>query len=267
MFYFVNFSNDPKAQSYDQGKLFEKLVEKLVDKLGYKDIELREKISGKEYDIRAKAKLGNRQLIGEAKARRENQTTHVISSFIGSVDHKDLPSDTLGLFISISDLAPDAKDFLSKTRKRNRIETIIGQDILKKLVDFGYPTIQQVKNWAENQFEMRTGDTHLLISDKGYFFLQTLARKNETRIKAFCVYDSKSNRIEESSFGQDIKTRIEDFKELVFLPRPQKFNTHLDDTPGLISVDKEGAGWFEHKLPAHPDRFIGRKHQIEDFVP
>src|SRR4030042_762838 len=200
MFYFVNFSNDPKAQSYDQGKLFEKLVEKLVDKLGYKDIELREKISGKEYDIRAKAKLGNRQLIGEAKARRENQTTHVISSFIGSVDHKDLPSDTLGLFISISDLAPDAKDFLSKTRKRNRIETIIGQDILKKLVDFGYPTIQQVKNWAENQFEMRTGDTH------------------------------------------------------------------LDDTPGLISVDKEGAGWFEHKLPAHPDRFIGRKTQIEDFV-
>ena len=266
MFYFANFSGEARTQSYDQGLLFERLVKKIVDTLGFKDIELREKISGKEYDIRAAAKLGGRTLIGEAKARRENQTMPVITSFIGSLDHEDLPDDTLGLFISISDLAPDAKDWLGKSKKRERIETIIGQQIFDRLAQIGYPTPQQVRKWSEAQFGMRTGDTHLLISDQGDFFLQTLARNNEARIKAFCVYDCNGGRIEDKAFAQNIKKRIDDFQELSFLPSPQNFVTHLDDTPGRIGVDKEGAGWFEHKLPAHPERFVGRKAKIKDFI-
>ena len=265
MFYFVNFSGDPKSQSYDQGVLFEELVKKIVDTLGYKVTDWREKISGKEYDIRAEAKLGKRTLIGEAKARRENQTMPVITAFVGSLDHEDLPIDTLGLFISISDLGADARDWLRKSRTRDRIVTIVGNEILDRLAEIGYPTIQQIKTWAESQFGMRTGDTHLLISDHGDFFIQTLARTNEARIKAFCVYDSHGNRIEEVAFGDQIKKRIEDFQELFFLPSPQSFKTHLDDKQGRIGVDKEGAGWFEHKLPAHPDRFIGRSVQIKDF--
>lgn len=265
MFYFVNFSGDPNSQSYDQGILFEKLVKKIVDTLGFDVTSWREKISGKEYDIRARAKLGDRTLIGEAKARRENQTMPVINAFVGSLDHEDLPTDTLGLFISISDLSADARDWLGKTRKRDRIETIVGHQILDRLAQIGYPTLQQVQIWAETHFGMRTGDTHLLISDQGDFFIQTLARTNEARIKAFCIYDSKGNRIEEVAFGDQIKKRIEDFQELFFLPSQQSFKTHLDDKQGRIGVDKEGAGWFEHKLPAHPDRFIGRIIQIQDF--
>lgn len=265
MFYFVNFSGDPKSQAYDQGILFEELVKKIVDTLGFKVTAWREKISGKEYDVRAVAKLGGRMLIGEAKARRENQTMPVITSFVGSLDHEDLPVDTLGLFISISDLAADARDWLGKTRKRERIEIIVGQQILEKLAEIGYPSICQVKNWATSQFGMRAGDTHLLVSDHGDFFIQTMARKNEARIKAFCLFDSTGTRIEEVAFGESIKRRIEDFQELFFLPSPQNFVTHLDDALGRIGVDKEGAGWFEHKLPAHPERFIGRTAQILDF--
>jgi len=265
MFYFVNFSKDPKSQAYDQGILFEELVKKIIDTLGYKVTHWREKISGKEYDVRAEAKLGKRTLIGEAKARRENQTMPVITAFVGSLDHEDLPEDTLGLFISISELSADARDWLSKSRTRGRIETIVGQGILDKLSDIGYPSTQQVKKWAESQFGMRTGDTYFLVSDQGDYFIQTLARKNEARLKAFCIYDSEGNRIEETSFGVQIKKRIDDFQELFFLPSPQSFVTHLDDTQGMIGVDREGAGWFEHKLPAHPDRFIGRTTQIQDL--
>ncbi len=265
MFYFVNFSGDLTSQSYDQGILFEQLVKKIIDTLGFKVINWREKISGKEYDIRGEAKLGGRALIGEAKARRDNQTMPVITAFVGSLDHEDLPTDTLGLFISISDLAADARDWLRGSTKRDRIVTIVGQEILNRLVEIGYPSTRQVKKWAEDQFGMRTGDTHLLVSDHGDFFLQTLARTNEARIKAFCMYDSNGNRIEESSFGEQVKKRVEDFQELIFLPSPRSFVTNLDNLPGRIGVDAEGAGWFEHKLPAHPDRFIGRLPQIENF--
>lgn len=131
MYYFINFSGDPKAQSYHQGILFEELVKKIVDTLGYNVIDWREKLSGKEYDIRAEAKLGGRMLIGEAKARRENQTMPVISSFVGSLDHEDFPTDALGLFISISDIGADARDWLRKTRKRDRIVTFVGQQVLR----------------------------------------------------------------------------------------------------------------------------------------
>jgi hypothetical protein len=265
MFYFLNFPGDNKSQSYDQGVLFEKLVKKIVDALGFRIIEWREKISGKEYDVRAEAKLGRRMLIGEAKARRETQTMPVITGFVGSLDHEDLPNDTLGLFISISDIAPDARDWLGKTRKRDRIEVIVDREILSRLAQIGYPTTQQIKLWAETRFGMRTGDTHLVVSDRGDFFIQTLARKSETRIKAFCAYDSSGTLIDEADFGKELKSRIEDLSELFFLTNPESFSTPLDSTPGRIGPDKEGTGWFEHKLPAPPDCFVGRIKQLQDF--
>ena len=74
------------------------------------------------------------------------------------------------------------------------------------------------------------------------------------------------SRNQQELYSSRLKILIKAYpKELIFLPSPQSFKTHLDDTPGRIGVDKEGVGWFEYKLPAHPERFIGRKTQIKDF--
>ncbi len=68
MFHFIDFSSTIHTLSQNQGKLFERLLKDIVNACGYKDIELRAKMSSMEYDVSAKGKLDNVPLVGEAKA-------------------------------------------------------------------------------------------------------------------------------------------------------------------------------------------------------
>ncbi len=134
MFFFVNFQSAHQT-NYEKGLLFEGLVKEIVSSLGYKDIELRVKKAGKEYDVKAKAKLGNRLLIGQAKAYEAAINSQIMSEFVGSLDLEDFPEDALGLFVSTSDLTPDAKEFIQRLKKgkRDRIELIASEQISSHL--------------------------------------------------------------------------------------------------------------------------------------
>ena len=100
MFLFVNFAGNTRSAAQDKGKAFQRLVGELVGALGYKEVELRAKVAGKEYDVRAKAKLGDRLLIGQAKASDRQIAASVVSEFVGSLDLEEFPEDEFGLFLS-----------------------------------------------------------------------------------------------------------------------------------------------------------------------
>src|SRR5437870_1323501 len=133
MFFFVDSRSATDSASYDKGKLFEGLVRELVDGLGFGNIDLRVRKAGKEYDIRAKAKLGERPLIGQAKALATSVRSSDISEFVGSLDLEEFTDDTLGLFISTSEFTPDAIEYLERLKKakRERIEVIVADGILE----------------------------------------------------------------------------------------------------------------------------------------
>lgn len=267
MFFFLEFDDSSASASYDKGILFEGLVRELVDGLGYKDIDLRVKKAGKEYDIRATAKLGARPLMGQAKALNANITSAVASEFVGSLELEEFTDDTVGLFVSISDLTPDAREFFEKIKKskRERIVTIIGDQIFTRLEEIGYASKENIKKRAENMFRHKGGDTYLLVSNRGNYFVQLLVRQGETRPKAFCVMDRIGTLISEVAFGKVLTQQIPELKELQFLTQPGDFSSSLDQAPGPIGPGAEGAHWFEYKLPAPPRFFIGRTAQLEKF--
>jgi hypothetical protein len=142
MFFFVNFEGKSDSEAYDKGLLFEDLVKELVAGLGYRDVKTRAKVAGKEYDITAKAKVGNIPLIGQAKALVKTIPAGTISEFVGSMELKDFPENAIGIFVSITDLSPDAHDWLNNVResKRTRIVLIIGNQIFDRLTEIGYPS-------------------------------------------------------------------------------------------------------------------------------
>lgn len=267
MFHFIDFHSTSATVAQDKGKLFERLVKSLVSACGYKDIELRAKISSMEYDITARTKLDNVPLVGEAKAHTKKIDGETIASFVGKM-HPIWAKDprTLGLFISTSDLTPDAKDWVKSVLDTKAIlRIIIGQEILDMLGrELNYQTANQIKTKAEKEFDARTGDTLFLVSDRGDFFIQLLIRKHETRPKAFCIYHADGSTIDELAFGRELKELIPELEELLLWPSEMKVKTFpsLDQSR---MAPLQGHGWFDYRFPAPPDCFIGRAEQKRNF--
>jgi hypothetical protein len=268
VFHFIDFTSTSLTQYQDQGKLFERLVRDIVDACGYRDIELRSKIASMEYDISATGKLDAIPLVGEAKAHAKKIDGPIITSFVG----KMLPiwgknDRTLGLFISTSDLTPEAKNFLQTVfEQKTNLKTIIGQQILDILAaELDYLTIGQVKNKASKDFDVRTGDTLFLISNRGNFFIQLLIRKDETRPRSFCIFHCQGSIISDLEFGKQLKSWIPELEELLFWP-PEIRGTSFLDTDQSRIAPLQGSGWFDFRFPAPPDCFIGRKDKRKVFL-
>ena len=268
MFRFIDLKSTGLTLSQDQGKLFERLVRDIVSGCGYKDIELRAKMASMEYDISARGKLDNVPLVGEAKAHTKKIDGTTISSFIGKMVPIWGKADrTLGLFVSTSDLTPDAKDYLRSVEEQEwNFKVIIGQQILDILAkELTYLTITQVKNRSTIDFNTRAGDTLFLVSDRGDYFVQLLIRKDETRPRAFCVYHSDGTSINDLDFARMLKSRIPELEELLFWPPEIKGRSFLDLDQSRIAP-LQGTGWFDYKLPAPPDCFIGRNDKMKVFT-
>lgn len=268
MFHFIDFKSTGLSLSQDQGKLFERLVKDIVSGCGYRDIELRAKMASMEYDILARGKLDNVPLVGEAKAHTKKIDGTTISSFVGKmvpIWRKD--DRTLGLFISTSDLTPDAKDYLrSVDEQKSNFKVIIGQQILDILArELSYLTLNQVKYRSTSNFNTRAGDTLFLVSDRGNYFIQLLIRKDETRPRAFCVYHSDGTSINDLDFARMLKPRIPELEELLFWPPEIKGKSFLDLDQSRIAP-LQGTGWFDYKLPAPPECFIGRNDKTKVFT-
>jgi hypothetical protein len=271
VFNFIDFRSTSATLSQDQGKLFERLIRDLVNACGYADIELRAKISSMEYDIKARRKLDNVPLVGEAKAHTKKIDSTTISSFVGKmypIWTKD--PRTLGLFISTSDFTPDAKDYLRSVLDQNaNMRSIIGEEILDILSqELNYQTAKQMKVKAARDFDARPGDTLFLVSDRGNFFIQLLIRKDETRPTAFCVYHADGSSIDELAFGKELKEKIPELEELLFWPSELEAK-QFPDLQESRMAPLQGTGWFDYKFPAPPDCFIGRAAQkvvFQSFV-
>lgn len=206
MIIFVNSQGSERAAAQDQGVLFERLVGELVDALGFRVTEFRAKVAGKEYDLKAEAKLDGRLLIGQAKATERSISAGVVSEFVGSLDVDDVPEDAMGLFVSIADLTPEAKEYLRRLKrsKKDHIVTIAGDQVFGKLTEIGYVSRGHVKQIAAQAFQNKPGDTYLLVSDRGNYYVQLLVRQDEVRPKAFCILDSKGGIISDLEFGREL---------------------------------------------------------------
>lgn len=263
MFYFFNFDTPSKSEAYDKGVLFEELCRKIVKALGFQVSEFREKVAGAEYDITAHPLLQGAKLIGEAKALNRSIEIGIIKAFAGSLDVHE--PETIGLFLSVSNLTPDAREYLRRLQlpKRDRLKKIVGSEVLQQLSShLSYLSPQQAKRRAANEFRMRAGDTDFLVSNRGDFFIQLLVKPDETRPSAFCVFRHDGKLVRDLEFGKQLRKRLPHLKELLYLPLDREHRSVLLMPEGTIGPP-EGIGWFDYFLPAPPTHFVGRRDEIE----
>lgn len=219
-----------------------------------------------EYDILATSKLGNKKLIGEAKAYNKKIDCDTMATFIGRM-HPEWQEDpqAVGIFISIFDLTPDAKDYQSRIQKTDNLTTIIGNQIIEHLVkDMDYQNMNQIQDRSRRLYtQLRPGKVDLLISDRGDYFLQLLIPTGETLPTCFAIFKHDGEPIDEISFADEIKGRIKEFKELNFVSS-SNLDKEVKTRENIFGLNK-GVGWFDYKLPAPPNCFVGRTQKIDLF--
>ncbi|WP_186323417.1 hypothetical protein [Paenibacillus xylanexedens] len=270
MFIFLNFDSPSESKSYDKGLLFENLVCKIVGHVGYKHITCRQKRDNLEYDIVAVNKLTGKNLVGEAKAY-EKKISDQIMTFYGkmAIFWADDPN-TLGLFISVSHLTPDVKGQIDKLCDINsNFRYIVADEIIDLLSkNANYLTFEQVKAISETRTSFRPGETYLLISDRGDYYIQLLIPKETTLPVLYCVYDCYGNLIKDNKFLNLIKNKIDVLRELKVYDDGEysyKLHTNANDKENFLGV-LSGSGWFDYLFPAPPDKFIGREKIISKFT-
>ncbi|WGU96426.1 restriction endonuclease [Paenibacillus dendritiformis] len=270
MFLFVNFDSPSESKAYDKGKLFERLFNVIVHHVGYTEISLRQKRDNLEYDIIASNKLTNKKLIGEAKAYEKKISEQIITFYGKMALFWAEDPNTLGIFISISELTPDVKGHVDKLTKLNpNFRYIVADQIIDLLsTHANYSNLNQIKSESEKKTGLKAGETYLLVSDRGDYYIQLLIPKEMTLPLYYCVYDSFGNNIEDTQFLELLKNNIDVLKELNALEHKQSLQNDIqlenekDNFLGVLS----GTGWFDYLFPAPPDKFIGREAIIAKLV-
>lgn len=272
MFYFINIDNPSKSYSYDKGKLFESLCEKVIKLLGYRSIEMRAKRDNLEYDLAATSNITRYKLIGEAKAY-EKKVSNEILSFLGKMHiHWIDDPNTIGLFISLSELTADVKGHIDKVISVKKNFLYITSERIMEILskEANYLSYEQVKQRTEKLTGNRSGETYLLVTDRGEFYIQLIIPNGKTLPSLFCCFDYTGNLITDEIFLNMLKVKIDVLKELQIQSLKESASSGKQENPvevinsfmGVLS----GKGWFDYQFPAPPEKFIGRGLIIKKFL-
>lgn len=272
MIFFLNLDNPSKSKSYDKGILFEKLCKRIIADSGYHDIDIRVIKDNLEYDIRAKSKLDGHQLIGEAKAYESKIKDEIMIFISKMLVEWGTNKDTIGLFISTSEITAPVRGHIEKIVSQGyKIIHICGEEIIEKLNQFSnYPTFENIKKTSFKVTNQKSGETILLVTDRGDYYVQLLIKPNDTMPSLFCIFDIYGQLIEDKIFYQQIKNEFEILESLDMYI----FDSSLSKIPKLDDFSREstfmgviyGKGWFDYQFPTPPDKFIGRERSIEIFL-
>jgi len=273
MIHFLKLDNPSNSENYDKGVLFEKLCKIIIDAYGYEDIEMRVYKENLEYDVTAKNKLTGMNLIGEAKALQSKISQEIMVFIAKMLVHWEDDKNTLGLFLSVSELTAPVKGQIDKITKSHNIKYICGEDIVNCLAKHaGYLSYEKVKKIAQSiTLKNQCGDTSLLITDRGEYYIQLLINDGETLPSQFCVLDKYGQLIKDRSFVDKIKEKIALVKTLEVY---EETSLQLELNLPIVEVKNQsasflgvlsGQGWFDYHFPTSPDKFIGREGAIDTF--
>lgn len=273
MFKFVKLDTK-QNENYDKGVLFEQFSKKVLESSGYIDIELRRKHKGLEYDFIARHGLDKTEIIiGEAKAHQRNIEAPKITSFVGKMLlHWQKNNNTLGLFISLSNFTAEAQEYIESIKQKNRLVTIVGEDLIKLLAkNTNCLTFNLIKRKAKNETKLKVGDTYFCITDRGNYFIQLLIPIKETMPRYFAIYTDEGIQINDFEFENQIKQNIDELQNIsiynttsILENKDKSMVEILKWTRG--STVEYGQEWFDYKLPASPEFFIGREIKISEYL-
>ena len=253
-----------------KGRLFEKLCEELLNALGYKITNRNVNYAGMEIDLEGERTLEGIPFICECKGQKAEIGAKEFQAFAGKLSAKQKKNrQTFGIFLTLSRLNSSAKGFYQDYFAGGN-ELILLEE--PKILDYLYERNLVIKlevvqkNCQTNFPSFKVGDSELLYTEKGYFWLQYMASVNNDVPNYICFIDSNGNFISEKNVIDELISLNEDFSSFKPLFN-QDIKTKLIEESGHeeIVLVRGSKSYFEYQFPASPEFFVGRFNIINEF--
>jgi len=239
---------------------FEGFLKRLLSAAGYNQISLRPKRRGLEYDVTGLHGLTGHTLVGEAKGWNRRIPLEELTSFVGKmVPIWNEKPDTFGVFLSLSDLSVNARDYYDQLGQKKL--SVYDRGAILALTDkIGFVSEEALRQRCRSEFQLQLSEVTYLVTDRGDFVVGLLMRLDETLPTAYAVFRSTGELITEPAFLELVRTRIPDLE--ILAPYSPGRNLEPQKRPSLGFV-LSGSGWFDYRYPTAPANFIGRDSQLE----
>lgn len=167
-----------------KGRAFEDFVSILFSRLGYEVTDTRVQKTGRELDIRARARVTDAPLIAECKGHASSTTAPMLRKFYGDYDHeyrKPTPG-LVGVMLSTAGFNSPAREWYSEKSEdiRQRFHIVGPERIMSLAVDAGLIAPDAVvRHEAAIVWPFDLGDTLLVITETRLYRVQILKRGGE----------------------------------------------------------------------------------------
>lgn len=259
-------------QNYNKGKLFEALMKEVLSGFGYNATNITSVgYSGMEIDVEGHRIPDNTPFLGECKAWDSEIQALPLRDFFGKYMAKWLNDKRLqGVFIALPNVGSGARGFYNdniKDKKEINFSLIEEPQLLDELYRSNKVISEEtLRNITKKVTHDNFGDSELLYTKRGYFWVQYVIKVGETLPSQAVLIDSKGNFISDLESIQYIrnlhKRLLYDFinKGVTDIKRDS-----LKDEQQIVAI-QGSSSCFEYQFPASPKFFFGREIPIKECV-
>jgi len=260
-------SDNAKANA--RGKLFENIAAEVLRKYGYKIDKHRANIThaGMEIDIEGHHEVSKDPLCAECKCYSSDINSEKIQTFVGKYTPLWLKNNrTQGIFLAIPGLNTDAMGYYKENYQDNtkmKIMLLQEPDVVSLLIQSNTVVSEKEINGKVDISKADAGDTILICSDKGYFWLQFIIPNGIGIANAYQLFDGKGHLIDNENTVSYLSKLVPEVYEFDWF-RPEHPKTQGNTDEDSIVELKGSSSCFEYQLPASPEFFVGRTEILDN---
>lgn len=248
-------ADDPNTK----GTIFERFVREVLESAGYDHIEMRARRIGVEYDLMGVTSFGTQKVVGEAKAWDRRVPVDLITSFVGKmvpIWSKD--PGALGLFLTVSELTPEAREFTRATQESKANLTVIDGEALENILTRkkGFPPPETIGSRCMEELSRHMLDMLYVATEVGDFAVGLLEEPGKTLPDSYVVFNHASQRVTDEKTLRLLGERIPELESLTPFGLAEGRPHHAERGP--VGFIHSSSDWFDYRFPASPNRFVGR---------
>ena len=265
--------NSPQAQAQARGALFEKLMTLVLGHYGYQiDDKPNINYAGMEIDIEGKGTLTGVPLYAECKCHDIDISSPSLQAFFGKYMTRWLKDkQSQGLFVALPGINSHAKGFYREHCEGNpdfTLRLLEEAEVLAALCKSQLLAAPDLFPRAIAPALGTPGDSFILYTDKGCFWVQYLIPLGSGLADSIVVLDAMANPITNSEtidYLTQLYPELEDFRNLsIDSAIGTRESITKQDTDQIVEV-RGSSAYFEYQFPASPEYFVGRGPVLEDL--
>ena len=272
----VPIKAEPTQVADQKGKLFELLAREIMRAHGYDVSGSRVNYAGMEIDLEGVHPLSGAPFIAECRARATPQPAPEIQKFVGKLWPRWRKNPkTHGIYLALPGINSPARGYVNEFNigeAETRLVILEQDDVVRCLEEKQIIPLGGSISWHDMGPQGASpGDSVLLYTDRGYFWLQLLFRAGETAPSLAVVIDAMGTQVPDGELLRALQDRVPELEgvqvlaptrgEIAAVDRPPDVEGHSE-----VASVKGSSSWFEYQFPASPEFFVGRAEAIDEIL-